>query len=61
MFSKEFNVDAVKLMMRSNKSIICKSYCFDNAINEYFFKTIKAELVYNEHYRIRVEVRHSLF
>jgi transposase InsO family protein len=35
--------------------------CYDNAVAESFFKTLKAELVYHEHYRTRDEAMRSIF
>ncbi len=35
--------------------------CYDNAINESFFATLKVELIYDERYRTRNEARRSIF
>lgn len=35
--------------------------CYDNAVVESFFKTLKAELVYHEHYETREQARRSIF
>lgn len=35
--------------------------CYDNAVAESFFKTLKVELVYHEHYRTREEAMRSIF
>jgi len=35
--------------------------CYDNAVMESFFKTLKTELVYHEKYRTRAEARLSIF
>jgi|YNPBryantNP2012_1023418.scaffolds.fasta_scaffold00062_28 putative transposase len=35
--------------------------CYDNAIMETFFHTLKKELVYFEHYETRNEARGSIF
>jgi putative transposase len=35
--------------------------CYDNAAVESFFKTLKAELVYHEHYATREQARRSIF
>jgi len=43
------------------QSMSGRGNCYDNAVTETFFKTLKTELVYNEHYRTREEARHSLF
>jgi transposase InsO family protein len=38
-----------------------KGDCWDNAVMESFFKTLKSELVYQTHYRTREEARRSIF
>jgi putative transposase len=43
------------------QSMSGKGNCYDNAVTETFFKTLKTELVYTEHYRTREEARNSLF
>ena len=43
------------------QSMSGKGNCYDNAVTETFFKTLKTELVYTEHYRTREEARHSIF
>lgn len=43
------------------QSMSGKGNCYDNAVTESFFKTLKTELVYSEHYRTREEARYSLF
>jgi len=35
--------------------------CYDNAITESFFATLKTELVYDERYRTRNEAKRSIF
>ena len=35
--------------------------CYDNAVVESFFKSLKAELVYHEHYATREQARRSIF
>jgi putative transposase len=35
--------------------------CYDNAVVESFFKTLKVELVYHEHYATREQARRSIF
>ena len=35
--------------------------CYDNAVVESFFKTLKAELVHHEHYATHTEARQSIF
>jgi putative transposase len=38
-----------------------KENCFDNAVAESFFKTLKTELVYKHKYQSRNEARQSVF
>jgi len=38
-----------------------KGNCYDNAVKESFFHTLKTELVYRCHYRTRDEARSSIF
>jgi putative transposase len=38
-----------------------KGNCYDNAVAESFFKTLKTELVYKSYYRTRIEARQSIF
>ena len=38
-----------------------KGNCYDNAVKESFFHTLKTELVHHEHYRTRDEARASVF
>ncbi len=38
-----------------------KGNCYDNAVAESFFHTLKTELVVHEHYRTRAEARATLF
>lgn len=43
------------------QSMSRKGDCWDNAVAESFFKTIKSELVYWEHYKTRYEAELSIF
>ena len=38
-----------------------KANCWDNAVSESFFATLKTELVHHEDFRTRVEARSALF
>jgi len=38
-----------------------KGNCYDNAVAESFFKTLKTELVYHERYWTRAQARASIF
>ena len=42
-------------------SMSAKGNCYDNAVSESFFATLKKELVYREHYQTRSEARASIF
>ena len=35
--------------------------CYDNAVMESFFKTLKSELVYQQEYQTREQARRSIF
>ncbi len=43
------------------QSMSGKGNCYDNAVAESFFHTLKTELVYHETYRTRLEAKTSLF
>ncbi len=53
----------VALLNRSKaiQSMSGRGNCYDNAVAESFFHTLKTELVYHEIYRTRKEARRSLF
>ena len=53
----------VALLARSKaiQSMSSRGNCYDNAVAESFFHTLKTELVYHELYRTRAEARGSLF
>ena len=38
-----------------------KGNCYDNAVMESFFKTLKTELVYQQHYKTREQAERSIF
>lgn len=44
-----------------NRSMSRKGNCWDNAVAESFFKTIKTELIYHENYQTREEASLSIF
>ena len=54
-FQKLLNRNGIKPIMGG------KSSCYDNAINETFFHTLKAELIYFESYQTREEAGLSIF
>lgn len=43
------------------QSMSGKGNCYDNAVAESFFKTLKTELVYHERYWTRAQARNSIF
>ena len=43
------------------QSMSAKGYCWDNAVAESFFSTLKKERVYRENYRARWDARQSIF
>jgi transposase InsO family protein len=49
----------------SSNGIVCsmsrKGNCYDNAVQESFYHSLKTELVHHEHYRTREQARASLF
>lgn len=42
-------------------SMIRKGNCYDNAVMESFFATLKQELVYQRHYQTRKEAKQDIF
>jgi transposase InsO family protein len=46
---------------RYRQSMSSTGNCYDNAITESFFATLKTELIYDERYRTRNEARRSIF
>lgn len=49
----------------NSNGIVCsmsrKGNCYDNAVQESFYHSLKTELVHHEHYRTRAEARASIF
>lgn len=43
------------------QSMSCKGNCYDNAVMESFFKTLKVELIYRYRFRTREEAKKRLF
>jgi putative transposase len=43
------------------QSMSHKDNCWDNAVSESFFHTLKTELVYHLHYQTRVEAKKEIF
>jgi putative transposase len=46
---------------RYRQSMSSTGNCYDNAITESFFATLKTELIHDKHYRSRNEARRSIF
>jgi len=44
-----------------SQSMSAKGNCYDNAVMESFFHTLKTEVVYFERYRTRAQARQSIF
>ena len=60
----QFASDAFKKLLRQNQitqSMSAKGNCYDNAITESFFSTLKTEHVYFEKFRTRQQAHSSLF
>lgn len=60
----QFSSDRVKQVLRSNgiqQSMGAKGTCYDNAVLESFFSTLKKELIYREKYQDIDELQKSLF
>ena len=47
--------------VRLYESVGVRLRCATRPVTEAFFKTLKTELIYTEHYQTREEARHSLF
>ena len=60
----QYACDQFVALLKASKAIQSMSStgnCYDNAVAESFFRTLKTELVYHERYRSRAEARNSLF
>ena len=60
----QFACDDFRGLLKTFKTIQSmsgKGNCYDNAVAESFFHTLKTELVYHETYRTRMEAKTSLF
>jgi transposase InsO family protein len=60
----QYACDAYQALLGA-KGLLCsmsrKGNCYDNAVTESFFKTLKTELVYHERYETREAARASVF
>ena len=60
----QYACDAYRRMLKEN-AIECSmsrtGNCYDNAVMESFWSTLKTELVYHEDYATRKQARHSIF
>jgi putative transposase len=60
----QYAADAFQLLLEQHgvvPSMSGKGNCYDNAVQESFFHTLKTELCHHEHYRSRAEARASVF
>ena len=60
----QYACHAFQNLLRSYKAISSmsgKGNCYDNAVAESFFHTLKTELIYHENYQTRKEARTSIF
>jgi putative transposase len=48
------------VLKREASPFLTKGDCFDNAVAESFFGTLKAELIYEQSYQSREEARESI-
>ena len=73
-YTKEFKIEAVEHTLDSTKTVKEISYgmkqimsgkgnCYDNAVAESFFKTLKTEIIYLKKgsYKSRVEAKREIF
>jgi putative transposase len=60
----QYACDDYQALLKVSKAVCSmsrKGNCWDNAVAESFFHTLKTELVYHEDYHNRWEARHSIF
>lgn len=60
----QYACDAYQKLLQDHQAICSmsgKGNCYDNAITESFFGTLKTELVYHEKYLTQEEARRSIF
>lgn len=60
----QYASNEVKALLSGHKiqqSMSRKGNCYDNAVTETFFKTLKTELIYQNNYKTREEARFSIF
>lgn len=60
----QYAAKPVQKLLKANAiecSMSRKGNCYDNAVQESFYHSLKTELVYHEHYRTRDEARASIF
>ncbi len=61
----QYACNQFKDMLRKHKGILQsmsgKGNCYDSAVTDSFFKTIKSELIYQNRYKLRVEAYYSVF
>ena len=54
-YSREFKLDTLKNYRWMKQSMSGKGNCYDNAVAESFFKTLKTGLIYQNSYKSRKE------
>ena len=60
----QYASEAVRSLLKQNKitqSMSRKGNCYDNAVAESFFHTLKVELIYTRSYATRVEAKNDIF
>ncbi len=60
----QYASDVVKSLLRQNKitqSMSGKGNCYDNAVAESFFHTLKVELIYTKTYATREDAKNDIF
>jgi transposase InsO family protein len=60
----QYACDAYQKLLQENQMVCSmsgKGNCYDNAVTESFFGTLKTELVYHEKYATREEAKRSIF
>lgn len=59
-YTSRIFVKALSKYSQISQSMSGKGNCYDNAVAESFFKTLKTELIYREHYKNRKQARKSV-
>ena len=62
--SRQYASDSHRSLLKDHgvtRSMSRKGDCWDNAVSESFFHTLKTELVHHQHYRTRAEAKQDIF